>query len=103
MPHNGRFKAGILLVLLAILDSIFTDFGLRNDYITEANPLMRVVYEASVIGFYGIKICLPLLLLYLLTRIEGKRYLRFLLGFALTLYSFVLCQHMIWLSLVQLG
>lgn len=100
MSHSGRFKAGILLVLLAILDSLFTDFGLRNNYITEANPLMRVVYEASVFGFYLIKISLPFLLLYLLAKIELKKYFQFLLGFALVLYSFVLCQHLIWLSLV---
>lgn len=100
MIHSRRFKAGILLILLAILDSLFTDFGLRNNYITEANPLMRVVYEASVFGFYLIKISLPFLLLYLLAKIELKKYFQFLLGCALVLYSFVLCQHLIWLSLV---
>jgi len=100
MTHSKRFKVGILLIILAILDSLFTDFGLRHKYITEANPLMRVIYETSVAGFYGIKICLPLLLLYLLSKIEAKRYLQFLHNFALILYSFVLCQHLIWLSLV---
>lgn len=101
--RSRLFKAGIILLSLATLDSLFTDFGLRHNYITEANPLMRVVYETSVFGFYLLKISLPFLLLYLLTKIEPPTYLRFLLGFALVLYSFVLCKHVIWLSFVQLG
>lgn len=101
--RSRLFKAGILLLSLAILDSFFTDFGLRHNYITEANPLMRAVYEASVFGFYLLKISLPFLLLYLLTKIKQKKYLQYLLNFTLVLYSFVLCLHVIWLSFVQLG
>ncbi|MGE7917477.1 DUF5658 family protein [Viridibacillus sp. NPDC093762] len=33
------FFAGLLLLFLFILDSIFTDFGIRRGHITEANPL----------------------------------------------------------------
>ncbi|MFJ7933800.1 DUF5658 family protein [Sporosarcina sp. NPDC096371] len=100
--RSRLFKAGILLLSLAIWDALFTDFGLRNNHITEANPLMRSVYETSISGFFLIKISLPFLLLFVLTKIEPKRYLRFLLRFALALYSFVLCQHLLWLSFVQL-
>ena len=96
-------NAGVFLLILAVVDSIFTDFGLRHNYITEANAMMRAVYETSIAGFYGTKICLPLLLLYLLTKIEAKRYLQFLLSFTLVLYSFVLCLHVVWLSFVQFG
>ncbi|WP_203248740.1 DUF5658 family protein [Sporosarcina beigongshangi] len=101
--RSKLFKAGVFLLSLAILDSLFTDFGLRNNYITEANPLMRVVYDTSVPGFYLLKISLPFLLLYLLAKIEPKRYLQFLLSFTLVLYSFVLCKHLLWLSFVQLS
>ena len=79
--RNNLLNAGIFLLLLAIFDSIFTDIGIRYDYISEANPLMQSVYETSVLGFYVIKISFPLLLLYLLTKIEPNSYVRFLIGF----------------------
>jgi hypothetical protein len=94
------FKADLLLVLLAISDSFFTDFGIRNNHITEANPLMRFIYETSVFGFYSIKIGLPFLLLYILTKIEPKKYLQLLMGTTLFLYSCVLCLHILWISLI---
>lgn len=37
--RSRLFKAGIILLSLATLDSLFTDFGLRHTYITEVNPL----------------------------------------------------------------
>ena len=92
--------AGILLLLLAVSDSFFTDFGIQKQYITEANPLMAFIYDTSILGFYAIKISLPCALLYLLTKIEPKRYLKLLIGSALLLYSVVLVQHIYWLSFV---
>ena len=64
--------AGILLLLLAVVDSFFTDFGIQKQYITEANPLMAFIYDTSILGFYALKISLPCVLLYLLTKIEPK-------------------------------
>ncbi|WP_223145585.1 DUF5658 family protein [Sporosarcina sp. ANT_H38] len=87
-------------MLLAAIDSFFTDFGIQKKYITEANPLMRFIYDTSIWGFYSIKIGLPLVLLYLLTKIEPKGYLKLLVGAAILLYSFVLFQHIYWISFV---
>ena len=92
--------AGILLLLLAVVDSFFTDFGIQKQYITEANPLMAFIYDTSILGFYALKISLPCVLLYLLTKIEPKRYLKLLIGSAILLYSVVLVQHIYWISLV---
>lgn len=92
--------AGILLLLLAAVDSFFTDFGIQKQYITEANPLMASIYDTSIFGFYALKICLPCVLLYLLTKIEPKRYIKLLIGSAILLYSVVLFQHIYWISLV---
>ncbi|WP_197485377.1 DUF5658 family protein [Sporosarcina psychrophila] len=92
--------AGILLLLLAVVDSFFTDFGIQKQYITEANPLMALIYDTSIWGFYALKISLPCVLLYLLTEIEQKRYLKLLVGSAILLYSVVLFQHIYWISLV---
>ena len=98
---NSLLSAGILLLLLAIVDSIFTDIGIRNDFITEANPLMQSAYETSISGFYIIKIGFPFLLLYILTRIEPKSYLRLLMGFTVLLYCFVLSLHIYWIAVVS--
>ena len=97
---NTLIIAGILLLLLGIFDSFLTDFGIQKQYITEANPLMAFIYDTSILGFYTLKISLPCVLLYLLTKIEPKRYLKRLIGFAILLYSVVLVQHIYWLSLV---
>lgn len=98
--HKTLIIAGILLLLLAVVDSFFTDFGIQKQYITEANPLMAFIYETSIWGFYTLKISLPCVLLYLLTKIEPKRYLKLLIGSAILLYGAVLVQHIYWLSLV---
>jgi hypothetical protein len=92
--------SGIVLLLLATADSFFTDFGIQEKHITEANPLMRFVYDWNVLGFYAIKIFLPFVLLILFAKIEPKRYLWILIGSSLLLYSVVLIQHIVWMSLV---
>ncbi|WP_391207842.1 DUF5658 family protein [Psychrobacillus sp. L4] len=94
------YKAATFLFVLAILDSFFTDFGIRNDHITEANPLMHFVYETSIPGFYILKICLPLLLIYFLTKLQPNKYIPILLIIAIILYTFVLFQHLFWISLL---
>jgi hypothetical protein len=91
---------GILLLLLAVVDSFFTDFGIQKMYITEANPFMRFIYDTSILWFYVLKISLPCVLLYLLTKFEPKRYLKLLIGSTILLYSFVLFQHIYWISLI---
>ena len=81
-PTRLNFQYVILsLLLLAILDSLFTDIGIRQNLIQEANPIMKSLYETSVLGFYTLKISLPILLLSLLSKIQTKIYLKFLLSF----------------------
>ncbi|MEX3621474.1 DUF5658 family protein [Viridibacillus arvi] len=99
-PRSKLFFAGLLLLFLSILDSIFTDFGIRHNHITEANPLMKLVYENSVFWFYSLKIMFPLLLLYILSKVQLKRSLQLLMGAAIVLYSSVFIQHVWWISLV---
>ena len=96
----NRFHAVSLLLLLAIFDSLFTDFGIRNNHISEANPLMRYLYGTSVPAFYLIKIALPLLLLLILTKIEVKKYLNLLIGGTVALYVLILFQHIFWMSII---
>ncbi|MFD1928447.1 DUF5658 family protein [Sporosarcina siberiensis] len=100
LPIKGSLvKPCLLLVLLAVLDSIFTDIGLRNNIIDEANPIMYYFYNQSLIAFYSIKIALPLLMLYILTQIKPKPYLRILIISTLFLYSIVIATHIFWITI----
>jgi hypothetical protein len=95
-----NFKYVVLsLILLAFLDSLFTDIGIRQNFITEANPIMKYIYDTSVFGFYALKISLPLFLLLLLSKIKPKKYLKVLISSAIILYTAVLFLHFFWISL----
>ena len=98
--RTKTFIAGIILLLLAIFDSLFTDIGIRNNVISEANPLMRFVYESSIFSFYFLKISLPIVLLYVIPKFEMKRYIRILIGITLFLYILVIFQHSSWITLL---
>jgi hypothetical protein len=91
-------NAGLFLVLLATFDTIITDLGIRHNYIQEANPLMDSLYKTSIFSFYLIKMILPIVLLYILAKIEAKPYIRFLLGASLLLYVIVLTKHLYWMT-----
>lgn len=97
-PGNSLLKPGILLLSLAILDSFFTDFGIRNNHIQEANPLVSIIYDTSILGFYAIKIGLPILLIYILTKIDSKPYLHILVQLTLLFYLLVVALHIVWIS-----
>ncbi|MDI2587522.1 DUF5658 family protein [Psychrobacillus sp. NEAU-3TGS] len=96
----NSFTLAIFLLILAIFDSIFTDFGIRYGHISEANPFMRFVYENNIAIFYSIKIILPLLFMYIITKFQTRKYMQLLIGFTLLLYTLVLFQHFFWISLL---
>ncbi|WP_438311861.1 DUF5658 family protein [Sporosarcina sp. FA9] len=96
---RGLVKPCLLLVVLAVLDSIFTDIGIRNNIIDEANPIMYYFYNQSAIAFYAIKITLPLLMLYILTLIKPRPYLRILIIFTIFLYSIIIAMHIFWITI----
>ncbi|WP_221887499.1 DUF5658 family protein [Psychrobacillus soli] len=97
-----QLSLAFLLLLLAIFDSISTDFGIRNGHISEANPLMRFIYESNIPTFYLIKIILPLLFMYIITKLQPKKYMQFLIIVALLLYTLVLMQHLYWITLINI-
>lgn len=95
--YNNANKITIFLLVLAIVDSILTDIGIRNHHISEANPLMRFFYEWNIPSFYTIKITLPLLLIYIMTKLPPKRYIHLLIYLTLFLYTLTLFQHIRWI------
>lgn len=90
---------GFILLVLAIFDALMTDFGLKNQYIAESNPLMRGIYEINVTGFYLIKITLPVLLIGILAKLETKTFIWILLNSAILLYVCVVLLHFYWLTI----
>lgn len=98
-PIRWHYTA-LLLLLLAICDSFITHFGLSNGYIEEANPIMRFVYETSILGFFSIKIILPILFIWIITKLKPNAFLQLLIAGALFLYAFVLFKHVYWLYLL---
>ncbi len=78
----------------------FTDLGIRYHYIQEANPIMRSLYEKSILSFYVTKLILPILLFFILLRVEPKPIIHVVLVISLVLYFIVLIQHFLWMSAI---
>ena len=91
-------SAVYLLVMLAILDAVFTHIGIQGGHITEANPLMNSLYELNVGLFFAIKILLPLVLMRLLTRFEPNPFIQLMIAGTIFLYVFVLLMHIYWFA-----
>ena len=103
LPRNKLIKMGIILLILATLDALFTDFGIQNYHITEANPIMQSIYEVNEIGFYVIKIALPVLLIGIVAKLESKPFIVVLLTLTIFLYVIVVMLHFFWLTLIFVG
>lgn len=102
LPQKKLVRMGIVLLILAIADALFTDFGIQNNHITESNPLMRNVYNGNIHSFYLLKIALPILLIYIVAKMESRPFIQTLLSIAIFIYVIVLMLHFLWLSLAFL-
>lgn len=102
-PRNRLINLGILLLILATFDALFTDIGIQNHHITEANPMMHSIYEANIAGFYFIKIALPLLLIGIVAKLESNPLILVLLYIAIFFYVNVMMLHFFWLTIVLIG
>lgn len=91
--------AAISLFVLSVFDSFITDYGLRNMLIEEANPIMRTIYNESVLAFYSVKLFLPALLILIVMKLKSTKTLRVFMMIALLIYIIVFLQHILWLSL----
>ncbi|MFC4320736.1 DUF5658 family protein [Litchfieldia salsa] len=87
------------LALLNLLDGFFTFYGLQNGHITEANPLMNMLYESNPLYFLLFKIILSSLLyviLFHLTMITSI-WIKRLSLFASVSYTFIFLLHSYWI------
>jgi hypothetical protein len=89
----------IFLLLAGLLDAVLTHFGIVSGFVTEGNPVMKVVISKSWSYFYLIKISLPLLLLGLFYLRPLKGWTKTLLLSTCVLYFSVLVYHAAWMIL----
>ncbi|WP_407936245.1 DUF5658 family protein [Litchfieldia alkalitelluris] len=91
------------LALLNLLDGFFTYYGLRNKYITEANPFMNFLYEVNPLMFLFVKVLLSALLYLILYHISSIKsaWIKGLSLFASVCYTFIFLLHSFWI--LQIG
>ena len=91
------------LCLLCLFDAVATDIGLQLEYIEEANPLMRWIYETDRLFFYAVKAGMPLLLWRMYGSLSGRRWFRQSVFLCLLVYIVVGFLHVYWIGLIYLG
>ncbi|TVY10422.1 DUF5658 family protein [Paenibacillus cremeus] len=93
----NRLLIGFVLIA-SVLDAGLTDIGLRLHLIGEANPIMEFLYEHMYLGFYALKIALPLSLFFLAARIGKRLLIRGLLNLSVVVYVGILLMHYYWIT-----
>jgi len=88
--------------MLAILDAVFTHIGLQGGHISEANPLMRILYDFNIGLFFVVKILLPLILMILMRKLEPKPIIQLMIAGTIFLYTIVLLMHLYWFTSLYL-
>lgn len=88
------------LLFLCFADAAFTDIGLRLFLIDELNPLVKRLYESSIIGYYAMKLLLPLSLILIYYRTNNRVWLNPCILVTALLYFIVNIYHFIWISYV---
>ncbi|WCK57326.1 DUF5658 family protein (plasmid) [Aneurinibacillus sp. Ricciae_BoGa-3] len=87
------------LLLLSFLDAYFTDIGVASGVIQEGNPIAKFLYEKNVVLFYGWKMLLPIVLLFLYPKIKDNNWLRRAVYFVCGIYILLFVYHLIWFSI----
>lgn len=87
------------LIILCFADAFFTDIGLVMNVIDEANPLIKWVYNQSIIIFYGVKMVLPAIFLVLVRLQPLSSIMQKGSSMLLILYVGINTYHIFWLSL----
>jgi hypothetical protein len=87
------------LSLLNLADAILTIAGIENSLITEANPLMELLYSHDLKLFLLVKILLSMFLLSFIFYkiVPQSRLIKGLTLFAAAAYTFVFGLHGLWL------
>jgi len=88
------------LSLLNLFDAFITYFGLVNEYIEEANPIMGHLYETNPAFFLltkiGFSVCLYLFILF--KKVPSSTLIKGLTVFASSSYTVIFFLHFYWLT-----
>ena len=85
---------GAIVVILNLVDAIFTIIYIRTGLATESNPLMDKVLMSSPVLFMVAKLALVSFGVLLLWRLRSHRAARFGLFATSTAYTMLLCYHL---------
>ncbi|PLR68108.1 MULTISPECIES: DUF5658 family protein [Bacillaceae] len=92
--------AFILLAVVNVFDAFLTVAGLQLHVISEANPIMKWLYEVHPLIFIGFKLSFSLFL-YMFIQFKclpATNAVKFVSYIALIAYAIVLFMHAIWLK-----
>jgi hypothetical protein len=96
MNDLRRLVLILFIAAASFTDAVLTDLGIRLGSISEANPLMRSLYQWNAPAFFLLKLALPLLLLLITPKLLTKP-LQNLLYLTCGIYLCVLSLHSVWL------
>lgn len=97
-------ELSVIISILNILDGIFTNFGVSNNFIDELNPLMKHLTLFSPTLFLALKFFLSFMVVYVAYCIVKNGTTRFKklfsisLFFVCILYTGIFSMHLIWIS-----
>ncbi|MGM9954572.1 MAG: DUF5658 family protein [Peribacillus sp.] len=93
----------VWIFVLCLFDAVVTDFGIQAGYIRELNPLMKEVYHWNRSFFYGCKLFLPLLLLWIYPQLKRRKVVNGGILLCLVAYAAVTVYHFFWMLLALKG
>lgn len=106
LRRSGAFEltapAAVLLVL-NLLDGLFTTAYLQLGLAEEANPLMRMAWEVSPLAFMAVKLAVVSAGLMVLCAHRGTKLADVALKLAVALYAVILVWHLAFLAHLVFG
>ncbi|NLN49111.1 MAG: hypothetical protein GX154_08560 [Clostridiales bacterium] len=100
---NIKTRLGILYTF-NLLDLVFSYAGLKACIISEANPIVKIIYKASPFVFVLWKVIIPLTLIVVIDRLIELCINAKVLGLFVTsvtaVYGFIILLHFRWIYLI---
>jgi Domain of unknown function (DUF5658) len=97
VPGDDAFALSgttVCLLLLNLLDGLFTLLFLQLGLAEELNPLMRLAYDASPVSFMALKLGIVHFGVYVLCLHREAHLARLALGLGVTLYAGIVAYHL---------
>ena len=94
---RGDFALGLSPVVVLfgnLLDGLFTLTLLQLRLVSEANPLMRWMYQASPLSFMTVKLAIVQLGIVVLCLQRGNRVSQLAINAGAALYAAIVCYHL---------